>query len=377
MKILYLSNQRIPTEKAYGLQIAKMCEAFIELGHEVILVAPTRRNPIKEDIFDYYNVRRNFKLKMIWAPDFYLPGRLDRLAFEVKVFFSGFVLAIHALFLNVDLIYSRDEWPLWFLSFCRKIIVFETHKFSKFKKFIYRRFKNNKLVVVTQGLWHEFEKVGFKSILVASDGVDLEEFSLDIFQEEARKKVSLPLDKKIVMYTGHLYDWKGVSTLLETARLISNVDKDILFVFVGGTDEDVEKFRETAKGLNNVLILGHKPHYQIPLYLKAADVLVLPNKGGDRVAESYTSPLKLFEYMASGRPIVASALPSLREILNADNSILVSPNNPVALAAGIQETLKDASRTDKITQAALRDVQQYSWQKRAENIVNFLTHEPK
>src|SRR3989344_4662615 len=218
MRILYISNQRIPTEKAYGVQIAKMGEALADLGHEVTLLVSTRRNAIKEDIFDYYSVRRNFKFKRVWAPDFYFPGRWDRAAFEVKMPISALILAGHACRGQYDVIYSRDEWPLWFLSFRRQNIVFEAHKFSGYKKFIYQRLTQKKIIVITKGLEQDFRQFGFKTILTVSDGVDLKEFSLDISKEEARKKTSLPLDKKIVMYTGHLYDWKGAGVRVYKTR---------------------------------------------------------------------------------------------------------------------------------------------------------------
>lgn len=372
MKILYISNQRLPTEKAYGLQIAKMCEAFADLGHEVTLLVSTRRNPIKEDIFDYYNVRRNFKLKRVWAPDWYLPGRWDRIAFEIKMPISALTLAGHACREKYDVIYSRDEWPLWFLSFCRRNLYFEAHKFSGYKKFIYQRLKRLKLIVITKALQHEFQQVGFKNILIASDGVDLKEFSLDISKEEARKKTSLPLDKTIVMYTGHFYDWKGVDILIESMRGLS---EDYLLVLVGGTKEDLALYGRKIKdeGLaSKIFLLGWWPHREIPYFLKAADVLVLPNKAGDPLSEKYTSPLKLFEYMASGRPLVASDLPSLREILGSEHAILIKPNDPRALAEGIKRVMADESLAQKIAAEALRSVQKYSWQSRAKRILAFL-----
>lgn len=372
MKILYLSNQRLPTEKAYGLQISKMCEAFADWGHEVELLIPTRRNYIKEDLFEYYSVRRNFKVTKALAPDFYLPGKLDRIAFEIKMFFSAFLLAWRAWLGKYDLIYSRDEWPLWFLSFCRKNILFEAHKFSKVKKIIYPRLRKNKLVVISEGLRREFERTGFQNVLIAPDGVDLEEFAVDISQTEARKKVSLPLDRQIVMYTGHLYDWKGVDILIEAVKYFP---ENCLLVLVGGTAEDLQNYAHKIKeqGLEkNIFLLGQWPHKMIPFFLKAADVLVLPNKSGDRVSESYTSPLKLFEYMSSGRPMVASNLPSLREILNEQNAVLVNPNDPQALADGTKKLLNEPASGEGIARQALQDVQQYSWSQRAERIFQFL-----
>jgi len=379
MKLLYISNQRLPTEKAYGIQIAKMCEAFADLGNEVTLMLPFRYNSIREDFFHYYAVRKNSKLKKVFAPDFYLPGRLDRLAFEIKMFFSGMILSLAVLRRKADIIYSRDEWPLYFLSFFRKNIVFEAHKFSKAKNFFYRKLcrVGARLVVISNGLKSAFVKNGWpeEKILVAPDGVDLKQFNLEITKEEARKIQGLPLDKKIVLYSGHLYEWKGVETLLETAKLISNKNEDVIFVFVGGTDEDVREFKKKAAGLKNVLILGYRPHSQIPTYLQSADVLVLPNKSGTNISEEFTSPLKLFEYMASGRPIVASNLSSLREVLNDKNSVLVEPDNPKALADGIKLAINNDSHSESLARQALEDVQLSSWEQRAKKIIKFTVYE--
>ncbi len=397
MKLLYIANQRIPTEKAYGLQITKMCQAFAGLGLEIELLVPTRRNPIKKDIFDYYSVGRTFKFKKVFAPDFYLPGKLDLIAFWIKNLFSGLVLFMFALGSKVDIIFSRDELPIYFLSFFKSNLVYEAHRYSKAKKVFYRRFKNAgvKIVTISQGLTKAFLQEGFSQneLLTSPDGVDLEEFSLGISQEEARKKTSLPLDKKIILYSGQLFEWKGAASLLEVARNFQfsifpdgeaiedprqsrdnfqNNLKDVLFVFVGGMPTDIENFRKKAEGLKNVLLLGQRPHKEIPYFLKSADVLVLPNKKDGQISEFYTSPLKLFEYMAAERPIVASDLPSLREILNENNSVLVKPDNASALADGLKLVLSDDALADRISQKAFEDVQKYSWQERAQKIINFI-----
>ena len=377
MRLLYIANLRLPTEKAYGIQIAKMCEAFASQNFDVTLVFPFRQNLIKEDFFSYYSVNKKFKIKRIWAFDFYFFGQLDKIAVSIKEIISALLLSFYAITQKADVIYSRDEWPLYFLSFFKNNLVFEAHRFSKSRTLFYKRFKSKsfKIVAITQHLKDDFIKIGFRpeNILVAPDGVDLAEFNIDISKDEARTRVGLPLSGKIVMYTGHLFEWKGAQTLLQVARMTNAKGQmsNVLFVFVGGTDYDIAKFREKAKGLDNVLILGHKPHKEIPFFLKSADILILPNSAKEEISRSYTSPLKLFEYMTSKGPIVASDLPSIREVLNETNSFLVEPDNPNALARGVNKILDDPELAKNISNKASQNVQERTWLKRAETILNF------
>ena len=372
MNLIYLANQRLPTEKAYGIQIVKMCETFSVRGMDVELVIPTRKNPIDKTIFEYYGVRNNFKVKKIFSPDFYFPGKLDKIAFLIKNFLSAFILSAYVLLKTPDIIFSRDEFLIYILSFFKKNLIFEAHKFSPRRAGLYRRFNKAgiKIITISRGLKDEFVKFGFDSdsILVAHDGVDLEEFVINIDKIEARKRVGLPANKKIVLYSGQLFEWKGADILAEVAALV----EDTLFVFVGGLGGDLVRFKKKFGTRANVLILGQKPHREIPYFLKAADVLVLPNKKDGGASEFYTSPLKLFEYMASQKPIVASDLPALREILNENNSFLVNPDDVSCFANGVVKVLSDNVLADGISKKAFEDVGKYAWEKRAERIINFI-----
>ena len=117
---------------------------------------------------------------------------------------------------------------------------------------------------------------------------------------------------------------------------------------------------------------GRQPHQKIPLYLKAADVLVLPNKKGESISEKYTSPLKLFEYMVSQRPIVASNLPSIREILNENNAILFEPNNFKSLALGIKKLIQNKDLAEHLANQAWLEAQKYTWSTRTKKIIEFI-----
>jgi glycosyltransferase involved in cell wall biosynthesis len=107
---------------------------------------------------------------------------------------------------------------------------------------------------------------------------------------------------------------------------------------------------------------------RVAAFLQKADVLVIPNLPS-RISAAYTSPLKLFEYMASGRPLVASDLPALREVLRPDdNAVLVAPGSINALAAGIRRVLEDAAFGARLAATARRDAAEYTWDKRAERL---------
>ena len=417
MKLFYFANSRIPTEKAHGIQIMNMCEAFaLQMRgmtrnttrtnaeeNYVELVLPIRKNPYLKNIdpFEYYGVEKIFSLKKIFCPD---PNFLMHLPDGIYIKVQSFLFIISLYFYcrgimqmktrlsageagnDADIFYTRDEYLLPILQKFSNRVIWEAHTLPKNTKHYLKYWQRcHKIIAITQGIKNEFIKLGLDGdkILVAPDGVKFSS-SFSVIPAKAgipalREKLNLPLDKKIVMYTGHLYFWKGVDTLLELAKTYSQklnhqsptTNHQLLFVFLGGTEFDIKNFKQKANGLNNVLILGHKPPKEIPKYLQAADVLVLPNSKNDEKA-NWTSPLKMFEYMASGVPIVASDLPVIREILNENNAVFVEPDNTKSLMQGIKKVLTNKELADKLKTQAYQDVQNYTWQKRAEKILKFI-----
>lgn len=366
----------MPTERAYGIQVVKMCEAFAKNGINVILLYPRRGNDIKDSLFSYYGIEECFRVKELFSIDLLKYRFLGAFSFwlgAASFYFSVFLYILFKL-RDFELVYSRDFYTAAILGIFRKKVIFELHNLPRWRSVFFKNFlrKNNGIIAITDGLKKTLTDIGITGdkILVLPDGVDLENFDTAISQESARKKLALPLDKKLVLYTGHFYEWKGIDILFQAARNFQNA----LFVFVGGKEEDVKNlnFRFSTLKLENVLLVGHRPHKEIPLWLKAADVLVLPNSGQSEISKLYTSPLKMFEYMASGRPIVASNLPSLREILNDKNAVFFEPDNPQDLADVIKKILENRNLGDRISKQALEDVKKYSWDKRAEKAIAFI-----
>jgi glycosyltransferase involved in cell wall biosynthesis len=175
-----------------------------------------------------------------------------------------------------------------------------------------------------------------------------------------------------VAYTGHLYAWKGAHTLARAAGLLP---PDVRVCIVGGTPADVEAFRRflAQNELQRVRLVGYVPPGEVPLWLAAADVLALPNSAGEAISARYTSPLKLFEYMAAGRGIVASDLPSLREVLeDGANARLVAPDSPADLARGLLELLDDPALAERLGARAQADVAGRTWDSRARAVLDFI-----
>ncbi|TSD02430.1 MAG: group 1 glycosyl transferase [Parcubacteria group bacterium Athens0714_24] len=370
MKIIYLANIGISAGWAHEIQIMKMCEALALSGLEIELIVPRRPLfEIKGDVFTYYGVEKKFKIIKLFCFDL-LPGNPSNITFLIRLFSFLIFARIYLTFKKYDVLYSREQLVgLFFKNFYLEIHSLPS-KIKDWHKKIWKKAK--KLIVLTSFIKTGIIEFGIspEKILIAPDAVDLKEFDIKISKDEARKNLSLPLDKKIILYTGsfYLHGWKGVDILLESAKYFSD---EYLFVLVGGEKNEIEKIKNDYP-LDNLLLVERKTHGEIPYYLKTADVLILPNKKGEEISEKYTSPMKLFEYMASGRPIVASDLPSLREILNSNNSVLVEANNPESLADGIKKIFSDVNLADKISKQSFYDVQNYTWLKRGEKIFNFI-----
>lgn len=368
MKLIYIANLRIPTMRAHGIQVMKMAEALAKQGIEVELLIPRRLFEVGNDPFRYHQVQKIFRVRKIINLDtLQLPlGKIGALITTIT-----FLLAakFYLLFKKYDVLYTRE--PLVGLFF--RNFILEIHHLPKQISFLYEYFlkKARLIVVITNSLKKELigSDIPENKILVLPDSVDLLEFDKDISKEEARKKLDLPIDKKIVVYTGSfsIYNWKGLNTLLEAAKQFLN---EYLLVCVGAhNDEEMNQLKKQYP-FNNILLKYYVPHQSVFWYLKAADVLVLPNKAGDKISELHTSPLKLFEYMASRRPIVSSDLLSLREILTEKEALFFEAGNPKDLARAVREISQNQELADQLSQNAYLKVKDYTWSKRAEKIIN-------
>ena len=366
MKFLYAAAIRLPTEKAHGAQIVKTCQALANVGHEVTLAIPARKTVITTDPFAYYQVDNNFILKTLKVPDWFTLGPWG---FAAASFLFARKVALYAAREQFEVLYTRDRLVLSAMLRYKPLakVIWEVH--GKEDIAVAKQFTGRvRVVAITNKIKEDLLALGFNDtdVLVASDGVDLSVFTNPESKQVARERLGLSPDTNIAMYIGRLDGWKGVDTLLEASL---QLPLSIQVVILGGEPAQVARLQQEYP---RVLFLGFMPYADIANNQSAADVLVLPNTAKDSTSMFYTSPLKLFTYMASGTPIVASDLPSIREVLQDDLCYFVEPDSPKALAKGIEEALTSPSAKHKAA-LARREVEHYTWESRAKKITSFLT----
>lgn len=376
MKLLYIANARLPTEKAHGLHIVKMCEAFAAQGAEVTLVLPERKNVIQQDIFSYYGIKKNFEVRFVRTLDLANRGFLG---YWTTQFFFSWKLFWLQFKDNKSVVITRDELSGWLMRRRGFNVFYDMHGFPETWIFLWKAVMKGMTGIICTNEWkmnkvHKVFGIPKKFLVLARNGFDLNDFDINITKEEARKILGLPLGRRIVLYAGHLYDWKGVDILARSAAFLM---QESIF-FIGGTQNDVDRFKKRHSAFQNVFLFGHQPHVKIPIYLRSADVLVLPNSriSSNPRAVPYsiydTSPIKLFEYMASQRPIVASDLPSIREILNEERAVFFKTDDPEDLAKSIKYVFEHPQDAQERAARAWVFVQDFTWERRARRILEFI-----
>jgi glycosyltransferase involved in cell wall biosynthesis len=178
-----------------------------------------------------------------------------------------------------------------------------------------------------------------------------------------------------IVYAGQLYRWKGVDTLLDALALLPEANLTIIGGRGDPADPDLAACRARAAELgiaDRIEFAGFVPHAEVRARISGAAVAVVPLPD-NLMARYFTSPLKLFDYMAAGVPIVASDLPALQEVVtDGDSALLVPPDDPAALAQTIRRLLVNPGLADRLRRTAFEAVADYTWERRAARILEAL-----
>jgi len=389
MKLLYIANARIPTEKAHGLQIMQNCEAFADAGADVTLWAAARHNTPElrsvRDSFAHYGVQPKFRLLRLPCIDLmpFVPDRADalaRLIFWLQMATFALSALIASRFARADVIYSRDAAVLLLLSVVtpRRKLAYEAHTWNGgiLERHALRRVGS--IFTTTRKLADDAIAAGADAarVQVAHDGIRAGRFANLPDRDAARREIGWTTQKFVVGYVGRLHTMgmdKGVGLLVEAIAQPSG----FALALVGGPDDMAAALREQWRARGGAdadfLYAGHIPAERVPLYLRAFDVCAMPLPYTEHFAH-YASPMKLFEYMAAARPLVASDLPSTREVVtDGDTALLYPAGDAAALRIALDRLRVDpVLRGELAAHARALAFERYTWDARAAMIMKVL-----
>jgi len=366
MKILAASSITADSNYANAINFIKIADGFAKLGHEVKVVCrEPRRGKVTVD-----ELRKQFHL-------------CERLTFvQVPSTFFFFPLNQNGSFANQVTEVSTEFKPD--LSYCRNYVapvrlaesgipvIAESHAHpgntqKPLMDMVRGLIKESDfigLITISPVLKNNFISLGVpeEKIFILPDAVDNE-----LFKRPSNFKQS-ERENPVVVYSGHLYDYKGIPTILSAAKLLPDVN----FKLVGGHEEDVKRVSDEIriKKLTNLSLTGHLPHSEVPQHLWNADVLLLPPSGKHPSAQ-WTSPVKLGEYLASGTPVVATKIPALNYWLTDKEVKFVEPDNPESLAKGIRSILENPVKNVERIRKARELAQKLSYERRCERMLRF------
>jgi len=356
----------------------RMCEALSKVGEDVTLVHPSygEGDISFKKIRNFYKIESEFDI--ITVPSFEAKNNIPNVptSGEVTTWLWATKNIIQGNITSKDIIFSRYHVPTWALGHVLRLfpdsrsptIVYEQHQTKLMHPLTNGRFYKNIDGVVfiasqlREAIREQYE-LPLENTLVAHDGVTLSSYD-GISQEQARESLELPRDESLVVYTGHLYENKGVEQLLQAA---SNIDSSVYIV--GGYEEDIQRIKSDIEEPENVTFTGFVQPSEIPKYQRAADVLV----GTARPDAEYYSPLKLFEYMAAGKPIVATYTDAFAEVLtDSENCIFVSSGDSKEMSEAIEHLLSNTELRTRLAASNRKAAKQYSWKERAKRISKFI-----
>ena len=377
MTLYYIMSARFPTEKAHGWQIAKMCEALQRLGHDVVLVVPDRRNSITQSAKDFYGLAQDIRIVRLPVIDLFPHNWMPRrIAFFLMLWTYYRSIARWAALQprSSAWVVTRDH--LFAKQFCHPTwnVAFEAHDVSRNFFSRHRKLADRVRLLIMTNVWKRDEAIRVwgeaygPKIVVLPNAVDIGPYLSLPERAEARRALGWDPSGLYAVYTGHLYAWKGVFVLADASAF---VPENVHIVFVGGTVEDAETMQRYLLDhqLSRVTLVPHVPHADVLKFLVAADCLVLPNSGKSWNSMYTTSPIKLWEYLAARRPVIASDLPSLRELVTDADVRFVPPDDPRVLAQAIaEECAGDAARVA----SGWTKVSSLSWENRAKQLLGHL-----
>lgn len=387
MKVYYISPSTIPSRVANSIHVVNMCEGLTQLGYEVVLFANSDEKNSTEchkNIYDTYGVD-NSNISLILSRS--IKGR----AVELIISLNALIIYFYNFFINTkpNYIISRNIYSAAIFGLLlRKKIIYETHSPEHgLRGMLQKKLLNSKkvkTVVISDAL---------KIILCSKYQICNE--SVSVFHDAARagqlrlknnerldlrtnlfsKNIELKNFQKIIGYFGHLYEGRGIEIIEETAALLP----EFAFLIYGGNEKEI-KACKTRNSHSNLFFMGFINPKDIRQAMSMSDLLLMPYQrkvsigilGSD--TSQWMSPMKLFEYLSMGLPIISSDLPVLKEVLiDNNNCLLVDPEDVVAWKDAIKLICSDNELADKLGfNAHTLYKNKHTWRNRAKSMLELL-----
>jgi glycosyltransferase involved in cell wall biosynthesis len=397
MNLLYLASIDFPLVKARAIQIVNTCDALARAGCRVTLVVGRRDDGPIERHLARYGLAAHPNLTIVRVPAFRLPGWAPALLqpLYTRLWNWTYLAAVLALLpwllRSGPTLLVRDYRLAWLLLKLNRLhnrpLVFEVHGLPSAELLDRRpptapvereaarrrRLEQNvfdgawRLLTITECLRERLirdYRVAPERVTTVPDAAQAAVAGGGRERTEATEMVPS------LIYIGQLYPWKGVDLLVRALPAIERAGLTI----VGGLEDDpeqrrLERLARDTGVLDRVRFLGSRPYAEVPALLAAASIALLPLAEGI-VARCFTSPLKLFDYLAAGIPIVAVDFPTIREVLrDGENALLVPAERPDLLAAAVERLLHDPVLAARLGQQARCDAADHTWERRAGRIV--------
>ncbi len=356
-KSYYIAEIFLPNKSAYSTHVIKMCNELTNKfsSTELILFHSMKNITYQKLKKDYILTgRKSFKIKNFFSYQ-------KNINFIKRLFF-GYRVANYLKNKKKDFVITRSLITSFFLSLHKIYHKVEIHnELNGLTKFllINLNFLNSNYVEKVIFISYELsKKFSTNKKLILHDAVDIRNFN----------KIKIKNKFKNVGYVGSFYKGRGIELIIQLARKNLNLN----FFLIG----QVKKFKSFSKLTPNVKILKHAPYSEIPTILSKLDIVLMPYQkvvqiNSDNLnTASYCSPLKMFDYLASGRIILSSNLPGIKEILkNNYNSIIVNNYSVYNWDKSIKRILTNKTLANKLSINAYNTALNNTWQRRLNKII--------
>lgn len=372
MKIAYVSNSRFPSEKAQSDHVMAMCASFAALGYEVRLFVPERRPVMAEDPFVYYGKPKTFSFERVACVDGLRFRWLGPLGLWIQTATFTRNLSRRLAAFAPDVTYSRELYT--FSRYVPGKHVWESHSLhaGNWAKRIMRSLDG--IVTLTNASRDRILENGVegKRVFVEPDAVDPSLFEYAPSRVDARRELGIREDETLCVYVGKFTTMgmpKGIDESIAAVSQLRRAGMPMRLLAVGATPDELVRY--TEKKNEGIEFVGHQPQAGLNRFYAAADILLMPFPYTEHYA-FFMSPLKMFEYMMSGVPMVVTDLPSVRDILSEREVMFARPGDAASLAEAITSIMEHPSESRARAHAAKQLSTRYTWTERATRIASWL-----